>query len=551
MSKDVVIAGLIVTACLGLVAVAFLGTKKKPIESTGTDLATTTDPLSTPTPPSINDLPPISDPGSPLANNTNPLNPPGSTFGNPPGSTFGNPPGSTFGNPPGGTFGNPPGSTFGNPPGFPQPPAPPAQPLIETPPLSTEPKSHTVAAGETLGEISMKHYGTSKHWKKIAEANKVDAADLKVGQKLTIPVVEKPAPPAGTVADTGAAPQLAGGERTYKIKRDDSYYSIAKRELGSANRWKEIEKLNGIPSEELRVGQTIKLPPKKDEAVTPAPLGEPGAPAVEGNVHVVVAGETLGDISKKHYGTTTKWKEIVKANPGVDPEGLKVGQKLKLPEIANTTPAPTAPGAPAGEGSADDYTVKAGDTLESIALSQLGSKTAWKKIVDANPGLDARKLRIGQKLRIPGKTAAPAADPLPIGGGNPTGSGFGSGSGSGFGSGSGSSGFGGGSSGFGPSTPPPAGSGFGTSPPPAGSGFGTPPPPAGSGFGTPAPSYPAPPAGSPSGSTGFGTPAPSTGFGTPAPSTGFGSGGGSSGFGSGGGTGFGTPAASGSTPLSP
>ncbi len=534
MSKDVVIAGVIVFACLGLVAVAFVGSgKKKPAEPIIADNPIR-DPLVTP-PPSVNDLPPITDPL--LANNSNPLNPPGSNpppnFNNQPG--FNPPP--SFNNQPG--F-NPPGNNTFNPGGFPKPPAPPVQPLppIEPPPAPAEVKTHVVAAGETLGEISMKHYGTSKYWKKIAEANKVDAADLKVGQKLTIPVVEKPA----ATPAPGSEPVVAAGEHTYKIKRDDSYYSIAKRELGNASRWKEIEKLNNIPSEELRVGQTIKLPAKESATTAPA-HGAPGAaPApVEGNVHVVAAGETLGDISKKHYGTSTKWKDIVKANPGVDPEGLKIGQKLKLPEIAGT-PTPTntpAPGAaPVSDSAAGDYTVKAGDTLESIALSQLGSKTATKKIIEANPGLDARKMRIGQKLKIPGKAATAPAEPLPpIGGGNSGNSGFGAPA---F---PGSSGFGpttpGGSSGFRP-TGPGSSSGFGTTTPGGTSGFGTTTPGGSSGFGTPppapSPNYPAPPAG---GSTGFGVPP------APAPTSGFGSGADASGFGTS------TPAPSGSAPLKP
>ncbi len=385
MSKDVVIAGVIVAACLGLVVVAFVVPKQKTVTP---EIAHKDDPVVSPSipgsgdvfvagnnPSNTNPFPPLNDPGNPFTqpNNTYPTNP-----------------------------------------GLRQPsginPFPPLQPVapVEPPPAApqlSEAKSHVVANGETLGEISQKHYGTAKHWKKIAEANKVDANDLKAGQKLTIPAIEAPA------AIASATPELVGGERSYTVLKNDSYYSIAKKELGSAARWKELEKLNHIPAEELRVGKVIKLP-AKTAAVEALPTPPEGAPSTDANTHVVKAGETLSDISKLHYGTTSKWKDIVKANPGIDPEGLKVGQKLKLPEIAGTpTVAPGATPTASAENPAATYTVKAGEYLEDIAQSQLGSRGAWKKIVDANPGLDARKLRIGQKLVIPGKSAPADATP--------------------------------------------------------------------------------------------------------------------------------------------
>ncbi|MBA3697287.1 MAG: LysM peptidoglycan-binding domain-containing protein [Planctomycetes bacterium] len=432
MSKDVVIAGVIVAACLGLVTVAFVVPKQK---STGPVIASNDEPQ--------DPTAPVSDPFAPPGNGNTftPIPEPRNPFA-PGNSTY----------PPGGN----PTSPGSNP--FPPPlqPFTPVEPPPALPTVSVA-KTHVVGSGETLGEISAKYYGTAKNWKKIAEANKVDPNDLKVGQKLTIPAADP------VVAVNQTSPDLASGERTYTVQKNDSYYSIAKKELGSAARWKELEKLNGISSEDLRVGKVIKLPAKAAavDPLTPAPE----APSAnDPNVHVVKAGETLSDISKQHYGTTTKWKKIVDANPGIDPEGLKVGQKLKLPEIAGTTPSPTpGSGAPA-DNPAATYTVKAGEFLEDIALSQLGSRGAWKKIVDANPGIDPKRLRVGQKLVIPGKSAPaetpPASTPPPFGSqpsgfGSQPSSGFGS-QPSGFGS-QPSSGFGSQPSGSGSSYPPPVG----------------------------------------------------------------------------------------------
>ena len=47
------------------------------------------------------------------------------------------------------------------------------------------------------------------------------------------------------------------------------------------------------------------------------------------------------------------------------------------------------------------YTVKKGDTLFSIAKTQLGSGRDWQKITAANPGLTPQKLKAGQQIAMP------------------------------------------------------------------------------------------------------------------------------------------------------
>ena len=69
-------------------------------------------------------------------------------------------------------------------------------------------------------------------------------------------------------------------------------------------------------------------------------------------------------------------------------------------------PAAEQPQAPAAEPQAvtpRTYTIQKGDTLWSIARKHLGDPKRWKDIVAANPGLDTRKLSIGQKIVLPDK----------------------------------------------------------------------------------------------------------------------------------------------------
>jgi LysM repeat protein len=71
-------------------------------------------------------------------------------------------------------------------------------------------------------------------------------------------------------------------------------------------------------------------------------------------------------------------------------------------------PAPvyTPPPTPTTE----DYTVIKGDTFASIAKK---SNVSLKAMVEANPGVDPKKLKIGQKLHLPAAAPAPAMGATP------------------------------------------------------------------------------------------------------------------------------------------
>lgn len=50
------------------------------------------------------------------------------------------------------------------------------------------------------------------------------------------------------------------------------------------------------------------------------------------------------------------------------------------------------------------YVVRSGDKgFMSIARNVLGDERRWREIAQLNPGVDTRKLRIGQQIKIPAK----------------------------------------------------------------------------------------------------------------------------------------------------
>ena len=73
--------------------------------------------------------------------------------------------------------------------------------------------------------------------------------------------------------------------------------------------------------------------------------------------------------------------------------------------VAFATPTPLPPEPVAAKSvstaSSKSYTVRKGDTLFSIAKTQLGSGKDWQKIAAANPGLTPQKLRAGQQIAMP------------------------------------------------------------------------------------------------------------------------------------------------------
>ena len=96
-----------------------------------------------------------------------------------------------------------------------------------------------------------------------------------------------------------------------------------------------------------------------------------------------------------------------KSAGGVVPTGAGSGSAAPV-ALTPTTPAKstTSAAAPAGA----EYTVKSGDTLEAIARAQLGDGQKWRAIVEMNPGLDPKALKVGQKLKMPAGGTATAKE---------------------------------------------------------------------------------------------------------------------------------------------
>jgi LysM repeat protein len=77
----------------------------------------------------------------------------------------------------------------------------------------------------------------------------------------------------------------------------------------------------------------IPMRPGTPQAVSAAqpPPPAPAPPPPAAKTYVVAEGDTLTKISRKFYGTSSRWDDILKANHGVNENSLVVGSTLTIP----------------------------------------------------------------------------------------------------------------------------------------------------------------------------------------------------------------------------
>ena len=141
-------------------------------------------------------------------------------------------------------------------------------------------------------------------------------------------------------------------------------------------------------------------PPPAMTPTNPAPVAvdnsTPAAP--QPTEYKVVQGDTFSTIAKKFH---VSLNALMAANPGAEPTKLQIGQALHIPApaavaTASNTGTMVAPGT---DTAGNDYTVKSGDTLTSIASHY---HVTVKALRSAN-SLTTDRIRVGQKLKIPVK----------------------------------------------------------------------------------------------------------------------------------------------------
>lgn len=166
------------------------------------------------------------------------------------------------------------------------------------------------------------------------------------------------------------------GSFPYTIKSGDTLYELARR---NGTTVQAITSINpGINPNNLRIGQVVCIP----GAVPPQPI-----PCPNGFYYTIRQGDSFYSIAQRYNISV---QELMRANPGINPNNLQIGQAICIPR--GVTPQPT----PCPNGFY--YTIKQGDTLFSIG-QRYG--VSVQSLLSANPGIDPNSLRIGQLICIP------------------------------------------------------------------------------------------------------------------------------------------------------
>ena len=260
---------------------------------------------------------------------------------------------------------------------------------------------YTVKSGDSLWSIAKK-YGVTVN--ELKEANNLSSNTLSIGQTLRIPIENEDSSSSTYVVKSGdnlysiarqfnttvdaiktlnnlTTNTLLVGQRltipgeveedtttdvdyiNYIVKSGDSLYAIARNYGITVN---QIKEFNDLTSNNLSVGQTLRIPVAVDQEITVTPYTE----------YTVKRGDNLYSIARA-YGTTQQ--EIMNLN-NLTNNLLSIGQILKIPTSTEGI----------------NYVVKNGDNLYSIARAY---GTTVSDIMNKND-LTSTNLQIGQVLKI-------------------------------------------------------------------------------------------------------------------------------------------------------
>ena len=131
-------------------------------------------------------------------------------------------------------------------------------------------------------------------------------------------------------------------------------------------------------------------------------------PKSQATKYTIERGDYLYTIAQDHYEDGMYWTYIRDANPGIDPDHLRIGQEIVLPPKQEVIAArerdsrEQEKSRPSQVGRAT-YVVERGDTLIGIARDVLGNGSRWREIYELNKDKLANPdvLLPGTELHLP------------------------------------------------------------------------------------------------------------------------------------------------------
>ncbi|MEK1332369.1 LysM peptidoglycan-binding domain-containing protein [Limosilactobacillus fermentum] len=257
---------------------------------------------------------------------------------------------------------------------------------------------YTVQSGDTLSGIAVEYNTTTAT---LTSLNNLSNPNLiYVGQRLLVKSASTAAASSATSTATSTASATSTSSTTsattYTVKSGDTLSSIASSHNTTTAA---LTSLNSLANPNLiYVGQVLKL--ANTTTASTSSTSSAASTSSSAMTYTVKSGDTLSSIASS-YNTTTS--TLTSLNNLSNPNLIYVGQVLKVAGSSTSVSTSTSSSSASQATTSGTYTVKAGDTLSSIAISY---NTTTAALASANSISNTNLIYVGQVLKVTGTSSS-------------------------------------------------------------------------------------------------------------------------------------------------
>ena len=247
--------------------------------------------------------------------------------------------------------------------------------------------TYTVQSGDTLWGIANTHDTTVNDLKQI---NDLTSDTIYVGQVLKLKQQS-------TTQQESSQPSQSNSSDFYTVKAGDSLWKIA---MGNDLTVSHLKQMNNLTTNTIYVGQQLRIKEGQANSQASQSNSQTNQSSQNAGTYTVKAGDTLWGIANDHDTTVNALKQ----NNHLNSDTIYVGQVLSLGQAASTGSHSQSNASAPSSSTNGTYTVKAGDTLWSIANANDMTVAQLKQKND----LSNDTIYVGQTLNVSSSKSASA-----------------------------------------------------------------------------------------------------------------------------------------------